>query len=54
MVSLAHPQLALVVDGEPDGPSRQVAHDNGAEAAIEATDALVAPDDACRAYEAVV
>lgn len=51
---LAYYCFAFVIDSKPDGPSRQVAHDYGAEASVHAAQTLVSPYYAGRAKQAFV
>lgn len=51
---LAYNRFAFVVDGEPDSPGWQVAHDYGPEASVHAAQALVSPYDAGCAKQALV
>lgn len=53
-VMLAYDCFAFVIDGEPDGPSGQIAHDYGAEASVHATQTLISPYYAGRAKQAFV
>lgn len=53
-VVLAYHCFAFVIDGEPDSPSRQIAHDYGAEASIHAAQTLVSPYYAGCAKQAFV
>lgn len=47
-------RLALVVDGEPDGPGRQVSHYYRAQPPVHSADALLAPYDPRGTHEALV
>lgn len=51
---LSHPDLALVVDGKPHGPRRQVAENDGPQPPIHTPDALLAPDDFGGAHQPIV
>ena len=51
---IRQPDLALVVDSEPNSPCRQVAKNNGTQASIQATDSLFPPDNIGGAYKALV
>ena len=52
-IVLSKGHLALVVDGEPHGPCRQVAHHYWTQAPVQPANALLTPNDARGADQAV-